>query len=304
MIMAIDKLKFYTTLYGSLHKRRYVPNILMTPLRRVIRYVANKRLRANYGDFVLSTERNEDVIVSLTSFPKRINDIHYVIWSLLKQTVLPHKIILWLSNEQFESIISLPQFLLRLQNEVFEIRFVDKDIRSHKKYFYVFKEFPNKDVILVDDDIFYPVDMVEELCNAHTIYPNSIISRYAYRIRFKNGMIDKYKNWERLTQKVKGQDLFFGSGGGTYLSPRKLYKDVLNSDLFLHFTPYADDLWLNAMARLNNIDIVLITADSFLPVYIEDNDNLYSANVDCNNNDVQLSELNSYYLEKINRKPF
>lgn len=301
--MAIDRLKFYTTIYGSLHQRRYVPSILMSPVRRIIRYVANKRLRT-INNIVLSDKRNNDIIISLTSFPKRINDIHYVIWSLLKQTILPYKIILWLSSEQFDSTKTLPKSLLSLQNDVFEIRFVDNDIRSHKKYFYVFKEYPTKDIILVDDDIFYPIDMVEGLCKEHLKHPDSIISRYAYRIRYINGIVDKYNNWERLTKKAQGHDLFFGSGGGTYISPRKLYKDVLNSDLFLHFTPYADDIWLNAMAKLNNLDVVLITANSFLPVIIDDNENLYASNVEENNNNVQLSMLNSYYFDKINRKPF
>ena len=83
---------------------------------------------------------------------------------MLHQTFLPKKIILWLSKEQFDKK-DLPDSLLSLENEVFEIRMVDGDIRSYKKSYYVLKEYPEDNVLLIDDDLFYPtirlyVDMV------------------------------------------------------------------------------------------------------------------------------------------------
>ena len=40
-----------------------------------------------------------DVVVSLTTIPSRINSIHLVIRSLLKQTLSPKKIVLWVHKD-------------------------------------------------------------------------------------------------------------------------------------------------------------------------------------------------------------
>ena len=64
----------------------------------------------------------------------------------------PDEIILWLAEEQFNGIDSLPKALLEQQKRGLTIRFCD-DLRSHKKYYYTMQEYPRDIVILVDDDI-------------------------------------------------------------------------------------------------------------------------------------------------------
>ena len=41
---------------------------------------------------------------SLTSFPQRMYEIHYTLYSLLTQTIKPAKVILWLGREQFPNL--------------------------------------------------------------------------------------------------------------------------------------------------------------------------------------------------------
>src|SRR5690606_22827294 len=77
------------------------------------------------------TKGSIEVVVSLTSFPARINTVWLVIESLLRQKVKPDKLILWLSKDQFSSIDVLPK---RLKSQILrglEIRFVEGDLRSH-----------------------------------------------------------------------------------------------------------------------------------------------------------------------------
>lgn len=83
----------------------------------------------------------KNLIVSLTSFPARIEYVWMVVETIKRQTVLPEKIILWLSVDQFPSMESVPKTLLNEQNEMFEIRMVNDDIRSYKKYYYAMKYF-------------------------------------------------------------------------------------------------------------------------------------------------------------------
>lgn len=80
---------------------------------------------------------------------------------MLNQTLQPREIILWLSKEQFPTTDSLPESLKSREDDVFKIRMVDGDIRSHKKYYYVVKEYTDDLIFLIDDDIYYPTDIIE-----------------------------------------------------------------------------------------------------------------------------------------------
>ena len=52
--------------------------------------------------------RNEEIVVSLTSFGRRVsqNVVYYTIISILKQTVKPNRIILWLDKDKWNEIIA------------------------------------------------------------------------------------------------------------------------------------------------------------------------------------------------------
>ena len=69
------------------------------------------------------------IIVSLTSWKKRIANTSKVIFSLMNQTVKPDKIILNLSYDEFANKENdLPEELLLLQNVIFEINWVKENI--------------------------------------------------------------------------------------------------------------------------------------------------------------------------------
>ena len=79
----------------------------------------NKKLGIN------TKKRKEKIIVSLTSYPKRINVVWITIETLLQQTVKPDEVILWLADSQFKEIEELPEELKALQKRGLTIRFCD-----------------------------------------------------------------------------------------------------------------------------------------------------------------------------------
>ena len=89
----------------------------------------------------LNTSRQQ-VIVSLTSFPAAIPYAFKAIQSILNGSVLPDKIILYLTFAQFGEN-GIPQELLELskQNHIFEIRNYNRDIRSYRKLIPALKDF-------------------------------------------------------------------------------------------------------------------------------------------------------------------
>ena len=244
------------------------------------------------------------VIVSLTSFPERIDNVWQVIECMLHQTVLPKKIILWLSKEQFTSKESIPTTLSSLENGIFEIRFVDGDIRSHKKWFYAFKEYKDELVFLIDDDLYYPDDIIKKTMNAYMENSNAIICNYGRKPIFNDdGTLQSYNSWHTYHSE-SNSNVFFGSGGGTLIKPSMLHEDTLNIDLCLSLTPMADDIWLNAMCNLAGLKKHLLKYGSYLPIVNENNSTLCSINVEQNLNDVQLNDVISYYKNNFNLNPF
>lgn len=298
--------KFYTNIYGCLYNRNLLPKWMLSPLRRSIRYFASRHLprflkKAPLPEAVC---RCNDVIVSLTTFPARINDVWMTVSCLLRQTYIPAKIILWLSKEQFPSKQGLPNNLTSLENDVFEIRFVDGDIRSHKKYVYAFREFPDMLVITVDDDLIYSPSLIESLIEEHKKHPDDVLCRYAKKIkRDAEGNLLPYNRWQTL-EEICDTDVFFGSGGGTLFQPHKMYKDVFDLELSQALTPLADDIWLNAMCRLAGLKIRLITRELYLFFDKNEKFSLSKQNVEMQQNDVQLKSIMDYYIETTGINPF
>lgn len=301
---------FFNRLYSLafnniiLFERIKLNSIFRYVIRRLANIILPIYLSRNRVEVLsLKEDRNRvsaRLIISLTSFPKRINQLWMVINILLRQTVKADKILLYLSKEQFpHEYNDLPKSLLYYKDYGLEIIFVDGDIRSHKKYYYAFRDYPNDIVITVDDDIFYPTTMIETLIHYHKKYPDSVICRYARKIEWdSNGGIKSSRDWAYLYKTDSGYSYFFGTGGGVlFPAPGCLYKDTLDLSLALRLTPLEDDLWLNTMVRLQNISILVVKDyKDLLPIFRQNNVTLYSLNGGIDNQtDEQMHNVISYY---------
>ena len=294
----MDPLNVLTKTYGYL--RNYgMPKWVMTPPRKAIRRLANWYLpKCLSKPCVIKSSRAENVIVSFTSFPARIADVWKVVESLKRQNVQPEKIILWLSELQFPDHNSIPDSLWEREDELFEIRMVKEDIRSHKKFYYVMQEFPDKAFVTCDDDIYYDPDMIKRLLKTSSIFPGCIIANISVRMQFdEQGTILPYLQWDRQPEPYSKDDCFQVGVGGVLYPPNTLHKLTLRKDLFMSLTPMADDIWLNCMARLNGTCVVQ-SEKRLLPLSIENNSpSLSSVNKGENRNDLQLLKLREYLIK-------
>lgn len=275
---------------------RSVVQILMP-----IYYRLNKRRLNPDGNLIEG--RNKRIIVSMTSFPARINSVWQVIESLMHQSLQPDMIILYLSKEQFPNLFfSLPSNLIKLQERGLKIVFVEDDIRSHKKYYYVFQEYPNDLIITVDDDIFYHPQTIESLYNKYIETKGGVIANQTAIIKYINEELLPYSSWS-IDKKISSEAILprlqIGVGGVLY-EPTTLYKDVLNIELALELCPLADDIWLNVMTRLNKLQVYATSLSLiYLPVYIKKNTTLCSINNGQNMNDKQIKQVRDYYCEHL-----
>lgn len=296
----MNVLNLLTKSYGKLHSYRGVPYWVLTPFRRIIRRVTNVFL-PNYLAKIHRQRLNNrcDVIVSLTSFPARINMVWMVVESLKNQTLRPMKIILWLSKEQFPTKQDIPNSLWECEDSLFEVRIVDGDIRSHKKYYYVLQEYPDKSFVTCDDDIYYHSKMLQKLVETGKRYQGCIIANDTAEMKWDGeGNLKSYKDWGRVPKAYSSKNLVQIGIGGVLYPPHCLCNYVTRMDLFTRLAPLADDLWLSLMARLNGTPVIQ-APDYALPLPIESNaPTLSSENNGNNMNDQQIMKMREWLQQE------
>lgn len=213
--------------------------------------------------------RNDtQVVISLTTYSKRIASVDKVISSLLNQTVLVDKIVLWLDENETD-FESLPNKLKSLVSAVFEIRFCP-NYKSYKKLIPTLKLFPKTTVITFDDDIEYPHDQVEKLLVAHFENPECVITNVARNIVVDNDVVQPYSTWQHAFEEQVGKPLAtllpIGVGGVLYPSG-SLNKEVSNVESFMKHAPHGDDLWFKCMTLANDRKVITTGAGYKLNQY-------------------------------------
>ena len=108
------------------------------------------------------------IVVSLTSWTKRIQYAKKVVESIMKNTIQPDRVYLNLSKTEFNGI-DLPEDLVDYFNsdERLVINWVDgENTKSMKKIFPILKNLTDDDFIIDgDDDKLFPSDLIESRLN-------------------------------------------------------------------------------------------------------------------------------------------
>lgn len=197
---------------------------------------------------------DKKIIVSLTSFPKRINTVHLVIESLLNQTHKADKVILWLTPEEFPNRErDLPDTLLSLIPLGLTIDWYH-NLRSYTKLIPTLRKYPDDLIVTVDDDIVYRPTMIEKLYREHLRHPNDIICHRATKFIYNRDRFATIAGGYKYYRGASYLNKLTGAGGVLY-PPKCFYKDILNEDLMLQLAPTNDDQWFWLMAVLNDVGV-------------------------------------------------
>ena len=167
----------------------------------------------------------------------------------MNQSILPDKIILWIENKDKKK---LPSTVLNFKGV--DVEFCENGLFSYKKIIPLLKKYRNSYVITLDDDVIYFKDTIEKLVSNSRKFPNDVIANCIHKIRVKKRYPISYKLWSRNYRKQTKLAFFTGAAGVLY-PPNCFYKDVLKKNYFRSLAPYADDIWLNWMAKLNKTNI-------------------------------------------------
>lgn len=241
----------------------------------------------------------EKVVVSLTTFPARIDQVYLTINSLLRQTIRAEKVILWLAETQFPCREQLPKRLLQLEEMGLEIRFCS-DIKSYKKIFYTAQEYHDYQIVTADDDVLYPEMWLERLLETSRAYPDCVVCYRAHQMHVKGNVIAPYKEWNGLAVGIKGPSLLLvPTGVGGVLYPSQYFEDeVFDLEMIKETCPSADDLWLKAIGLCKKIPAVKVDTESieWFTVLGTQKENLFSLNTgESAVNDAALTKLVKQY---------
>lgn len=190
------------------------------------------------------------IIVSLTTYSKRIYDVALTIESLMNQTMLANDIVLWLDHSFQDK--GLPTSLQLQQKRGLKIKFCE-DLRSYKKLIPALKEYPNDAIITVDDDLIYEYDLLENLIRAYQKDQRYIYAHRQHLMRLKDDYtLMPYHTWPQSKYIPEPNRLAFPTGCGGVLYPPKAFDDdVLDQATFMDICSTADDVWFKAMALKN-----------------------------------------------------
>lgn len=280
-----------------LYKKIPASNIILRIIRYIIRVISNVYVR-----YFLKTEytknyvQDKTIIVSLTSYPARINNLWVVIKTLLAQKEVDnYQIILWLSKIQFPNgLDSLPYNLRSLTAKGLNISFVDDDLKSHKKYYYAFSQYPENIVVTVDDDVLYSPILLKTLFDAHLKFPECVICN-------RGNVIERnkpYRLWNKAKCFMTPQKDILPTGIGGVLYPPHCYNQaIFNMEAIKSTCINGDDLWLNFMCRLNGNQVVHTgVMFGFITLLPSQSTALCIENIIHDKNDIQINAITKWAL--------
>ena len=210
------------------------------------------------------------LIVSLTSYPHRFSRYDFIdcLKSLVQQkTSISYKIVLNLFKDD---VCKLPKNLIDfIKDNNIEVIVCDKDIKQHKKYFYVMQKYRDLPVITVDDDMIYRDNLVEDLYKTYLENQDAIVCGRCDRIAIdENGKTLSYDYWKQMIDisNCKDDDLF-GVGCGGILYPSSFCKAIDNRLLSVIPIIKSDDCLLYMIAKILGLKHMTVNTSSKFTKY-------------------------------------
>jgi hypothetical protein len=239
------------------------------------------------------------LIVSLTSYPPRFRQLHLTLKSIIQQSLVADKIILWINVADREL---LPKEVTDLVSDYFEILLLEgTDLKSYKKIIPTLRYFPTAIIVTCDDDAVYYSNWLWDLyLNSLREKHSKVLCHRANLLSFTPaGAFAPYQQWKPLSpyDDVTSLQVFPTGIGGVLYPPRCFHPDVQNLSRFLELAPDADDIWLYFMSTLAGIPKRKL-ATNFTEPPTHDGSQvtaLWRPNATQGGNDQQLAKMLAHY---------
>lgn len=243
-----------------------VPEQVRVPLLRGILYRAvTKRQRKfyeklNITENILNKEpRKEKVVVSLTSFPARIDKVAPTIKSLMMQSYKPDRIVLWLADEQFPDK-TLPESITQLMDCGLEVEYCE-NVNGHKRHYKMLNMQKEDEVVITfDDDILFPKHCIKRIIKKHQKFPNAVVcDRGQNAVYDKEGRVLLPAFWSIRSPKgirKPTYKMLISPGGGALFPKNCLHKDFCDLEKIRKYALNTGNVWLTFMAAENGTKMI------------------------------------------------
>lgn len=197
--------------------------------------------------------RRDGVVLSFTTFPRRMSNVWKTLDSLMRQKCRPDRIVMALTEEEFPDR-DLPSSLDPFIEAGLEIVFLPYNYRCHNKYFYAMQAYPEATVVTTDDDSYYRKDLISKLMTLHEKYPEAVCANISNVISKENyGCYSAWKKTDRHTAPTHG---IIALGFGAVLYPKTFRPALLfDEERITRLCPTADDLWLKAVETVSGTKV-------------------------------------------------
>ena len=269
---------------------------------KVREFVSVTKLRFRSRPFYPDPTAN--LIVSLTSFPARIDHAWIAIESIFQQDMRPSKVVLVLSDEEFPKR-DLPESIQQQVRRGLEILWTPRNTRSFKKLLPTRERYPDATIVTVDDDILYESWRLRQLVEAAKAEPHAIIGHRGWvATRTPNGLAP-YVSWPIAGPETPAGLTFLTGVGGILYPPHVLpLKELLNIDLAMELCPLADDIWFWAIARNAGVECYCLGNHGTQSVQrLKESPALCHSNWGEGQNDIQLKAVIAHFGLDYSVKP-
>jgi hypothetical protein len=246
-----------------------------------------------------------EVIISLTTSPKRIAQIKPTLDRIMEQTVLPNAIVLnlpYVFKRNGDKFDTLPEFIT--SNTLIKINWCE-DIGPATKILPTRKLYsdPETIIISIDDDILYTKTMIETFLKHSAIFPDVVISSSSLYIITEP---PPGVNNNDIPPNTYFSEFLEGFSGVLY---KKRTLDLINiSDEYILQLPkycfQSDDFLLSNELKKNGIPILIVKKHDILETHLEHGEGSdalhHGANETSNGNDDNYNKCAKYMNDNNN----
>lgn len=195
------------------------------------------------------------IIISMTSYPKRIKYVAKAFASILMTKVPKNEYhcVLTLSKLEFPNLEKdLPNDLQTIiSSGMVEVIWTEDNQRSHKKLMPTLAKYPNNPILIIDDDVYRTTEWLNAFVETHKKYPNDIIvGAFWKKFSFQNGnvieqtcMNDTYRTTKYANKVMVGYKPANGTGGTLYPPGTFTDKRFFDKELYMKLSPSSDETW-------------------------------------------------------------
>lgn len=262
---------------------------LLNPIREFLGLSINKK-NNNMKDLIKEImkkieEENESyknknkssAIVSFNLGDNGKNDFEYeiiplVVFSLMKNNVLPYKIVFNINKDNKKKIIT-KEIEDLINKEIIEIIECDLDLKNFNKYYYPSIKYYANPIIICPSSYLFPNDFIEDLITSYKKNPEVIHSRRTLlKIYGKNNKLKNFNKWD-INPNIKDSpsfNFFSETAGGILIPPNGLNCSISNkNDLeMIKKLDSFEDFLLNYFLLRNKMKIKFIPPKKYLGIYL------------------------------------